>query len=90
MLKKEEFNKLVEKFYGCDTFDEVEKLLGDLKEGDDYKFVDEKIDDGIDDEDCEDEYIIKSCYYFYVEGEDEEYSIDFCYGNNTRIMGDIE
>lgn len=45
-----------------------------------FRFVDEKIDDGL--EDCEDEYLMKKCYEVHLTF--GKYYVNFYYGNNTQ------
>lgn len=44
---------------------------------------DTKIDDGSDDDDSENEYIMKSCFEFY----NSTFEVLVYYGNNTREIG---
>lgn len=62
---------------GLDVDDAEEKLqtLGKLR------CVDEKIDDGIDDEECEDEYVMMRLYELH--SKDGVFDIRLYYGNNT-------
>jgi hypothetical protein len=85
-MKKETYDQLVK----CETMDEVETILDTQQEGfgKDYRFVDEKIDDGSDDE--EDPYVMMRSYDFYVEGEEDERHTRFYYGNNTRKIGCVD
>lgn len=52
-------------------------------------FCDEKIDDGIDDEDSEDEYLMMQSYYL-VTSDDNTHYIRIYFGDNTRIISYIQ
>lgn len=78
--------EIIDKLYECDTMGEVDKILGTLEYGKDYQQVDEKIDDGCDGDE-EDEYVMKTCYRFFVDGEDEPTELDFYWGNVTCKIG---
>ena len=84
-MKQETYNQIVE----CKTIDEVEVILDTLKDGEDYKFVEEKIDDGCS-EDDEDDYVMMRSYDFYLEGDPEGYHVRFYYGNETGEIGYID
>lgn len=84
-MKQETLDKIQE----CNTMGEVDKILATLEYGTDYQQVDEKIDDGCD-EDEEDEYVMKTCYRFFMDGEDEPTELDFYWGNVTSIIGLIK
>lgn len=81
-MKQETLDKIQE----CSTMGEVDKILATLEYGTDYQQVDEKIDDGCD-EDGEDEYVMKTCYRFFIDGEDEPTELDFYWGNVTAKIG---
>ena len=71
----------------CDTLEEAEDALEKFGT---IKFVDEKIDDGLDD-DCEDEYLMLRCYNLYP----TDTSLKSCYvklyyGNNTMELGTFD
>jgi hypothetical protein len=63
-----------------DILKQVEHLIG--KELIQY---DEKIDNGIDDKECEDEYVICSCY----STKDDDFTLKIYFGNNTQQIFDI-
>jgi len=84
-MKKETLDKI----WNCSTMGELDKILGTLEEEKDYHFIDENIDDGCG-EDEEDEYVMHTSYYFFVDGEDEEYEVDFYWGNVTGEIGWIK
>ena len=64
-----------------DSVEEYLSALGDTRE------CDEGIADGIDDEDCEDEYVMYRSYDLNANG--KRFHIIFSYGNNTRDIADI-
>ena len=78
--------EIIDKLYECNTMGEVDKILGTLEYDKDYEQIDEKIDDGCD-EDEEDEYVMKTSYRFFVDGEDEPTELDFYWGNVTTEIG---
>ena len=81
--------EIIDKLYGCSTMGEVDKILGTLEYGTDYQQIDEKIDDACD-EDEEDEYVMKTSYRFFVDGEDEPTELDFYWGDVTAEIGWIK
>lgn len=81
--------EIIDKIYECNTMGEVDKILETLEYGEDYEQIDEKIDDGCD-EDEEDEYVMKTSYRFFVDGEDEPTELDFYWGNVTAKIGWIK
>lgn len=81
-MKQETLDKIQE----CNTMGEVDKILATLEYGTDYEQIDEKIDDGCD-EDEEDEYVMKTSYRFFVDGENEPTELDFYWGNATAKIG---
>jgi hypothetical protein len=81
-MKQETLDKIQE----CNTMGEVDKILATLEYGTDYEQIDEKIDDGCD-EDEEDEYVMKTSYRFFVDGENEPTELDFYWGNVTAKIG---
>lgn len=65
------------------NLEDVEKQLSEII-GTKMVCYDTTIDDGIDDDNCEDEYIMKSCF----SSEDDTIIIRFYYGNNSEIVTD--
>ena len=70
----------------CEGIDisEVEDMLG--ANGIEAHFVDEKISNGIDDE--EDEYLMMRSFNVFIDG--KRYYCRFFYGNNTYVIVDME
>jgi hypothetical protein len=83
-MKRETFEQLK----SCQNMNEVQGILDTLTYGGDYRFVDEKIDDGCDN--GEDEYVMMRSYDFFVDGEPEEYYVKFYYGDNTLEIGNVD
>jgi hypothetical protein len=81
--------EIIDKLNECETMGEVDKILAMLEYGTDYEQIDEKIDDGCD-EDEEDEYVMKTSYRFFVDGEDKPTELDFYWGNVTAKIGWIK
>lgn len=81
--------EIIDKLYGCSTMGEVDKILWTLEYGTDYQQIDEKIDDCFD-EDEENEYVMKTSYRFFVDGEDEPTELDFYWGDVTAEIGWIK
>ncbi len=83
-MKKEEIKKIEETLNGM-TFvkdvDDVEEYLKTLGE---VHYCDEGIDDGIDDEDCEDEYLMYCSYDL------DDLHIILYYGNNSYLFTAFE
>lgn len=71
----------------CDkSIDDAEGILAGLGR---VKFVDEKIVDGSDDPD--DDYVMLHSYDLYLkENDQEERYVRIYYGNNTRIIGNVD
>lgn len=78
--------EIIGKIQECETMGEVDKILETLEYGTDYQQIDENIDDGCG-EDEEDEYVMHTSYYFFVDGEDEPTEVDFYWGNVTYKIG---
>ena len=79
-MKQETFDKLL----NCENMSNVEEILDTQVSGEDYDFVDEKIDDGCDDDE-DDEYVMMRSYNFFVEG--TTHYVRFYYGDNTWEIG---
>lgn len=62
--------------------EETEKILSNLV-GKTVKWYDTKIDDGVDDDETEDEYIMKSCF----STEDDKIIVGIYYGDVTDEIG---
>ena len=74
-------NKLNDLLYEVDV-EEAKEALEELGE---VRFVDEKIDDGVDDDDCEDEYVMMRSYDLKTK-DGEKFYIRLYYGNNTYLF----
>lgn len=72
----------IEEFATFTTESDMEQLLSDIT-GMHVKLCDAKIDDGIDDEEDEDEYVMKSSFSIG----DKNIYVDIYYGNVTGIIG---
>ena len=86
---EKDFEDIIEKIddlYYNNTLGSIEEVEKQLSEIIGTKMVcyDTTIDDGIDDDDCEDEYIMKSCF----SSEDDKIIVRFYYGNNSDIVTD--
>ncbi len=82
-MKKTLFERITD---ALDTSLDLESAETALKKFGTIKFVDEKIDEGIDDEDCEDEYLMLRTYDFVSKDGIEKYYIKLYYGNNTEEL----
>lgn len=79
----------LEQIQSCVTMAEVDTILSTLIYGADYEEIDQKISDGCL-EDEVDEYVIKHCYRFFLEEENDATYVDFYYGNITFEIGHID
>ena len=83
--KKETYNKIFDTLNDMtfekdvDDVEEYLKTLGSLC------FCDEGIDDGVDDDDCEDEYVMYRSFDLTIKGVGD-YDIVLYYGNNTYLF----
>lgn len=94
---KESLKKILRESVDRNLADAIEEILSEnenediatvaeqLKSLGNLRFIDETIDDGIDDENCEDEYIIKRVYTLTAQ-DGNEYDIRLYYGNNTMEL----
>lgn len=70
-------------YAACNEGDDINDVVDRLEQLGNLKFVDEKIDDGLD-EDCEDEYLMMSSYTLSTDNQD--FYIRLYYGNNTHTL----
>jgi hypothetical protein len=77
-------SKIETEFIGghYDGDEKTEKILSKIV-GKPVKCYDTKIDDGVDDDECEDEYIMKSCF----STEDDKIIVGIYYGDVTDEIG---
>ena len=80
-------NKIQNEFNGehYQGDEETEKILSNLV-GKTVKWYDTVIDDGIDGDDCEDEYIMRSCF----STEDDKIIVRIYYGDVTDEIGYVD
>lgn len=86
---EKDFEDIIEKIddlYYNNTLGDIEEVEKQLSEIIGTKMVcyDTTIDDGIDDDDCKDEYIMKSCF----SDEDDKIIVRIYYGNNSDVVTD--
>lgn len=65
--------------------DSVEDILAQYGK---VRFCDEKVDDGIDDEESGDEYLMMQSYELTTK-DDTDYYIRIYFGDNTRVITEI-
>lgn len=79
-LKQQIENEFIGGHYEGD--EETEKILSKIV-GKPVKCYDTKIDDGVDDDECEDEYIMKSCF----STEDDKIIVGIYWGDVSEEIG---
>jgi hypothetical protein len=79
-LKQQIENEFIGGHYEGDK--ETEKILSKIV-GKPVKCYDTKIDDGVDDDECEDEYIMKSCF----STEDDKIIVGIYWGDVSEEIG---
>ena len=83
-MKEEEINAIEETLNGMTFIKDVDDVVDYLETLGEVHFCDEGIDDGIDDEDCEDEYVMYRSYDL------DDLHIILYYGNNSYLFTAFE
>lgn len=79
----------VRELYALEEYDEQTVIDILTKAGmEDVHCYDNCIDDGIDDEDCEDEYLMKACFEGTFDGEQVIFKV--FYGDNSYRIDDVQ